>query len=62
MDKAESDFASLSILKTIISHRHMRPGEQDFGQRERNAMLRLIYRILSGVEYVSHGNDGTPLA
>lgn len=55
MNEAESHLASLAIVKTIVSYRQVRPGEQNLGQCKRNAVFRLIDRFLGGIEHISHG-------
>src|SRR5579859_6523077 len=57
IDKANSHLANLAVVKTIVSHGHMRPREQDLGQCEGNAMLRPIDLALGGIEHISHTNQ-----
>ena len=57
INQTEGHLAGLAIVKTIISHGQVRPGEQDLSQRERNPVLRPVHGILRRIEHASHTGE-----
>jgi hypothetical protein len=61
-DEADANFTRFAIVKSIVADFQVRPSEQNFRQRERNAMLGLVGLVLRRIVCENHNGVYTPLA
>jgi len=59
---SEGDQPYFSIVEAIIFDRQIRTSEENFGQRQRNAMLGAIDHVLRRIEAILHDVETTPMA